>query len=89
MGSFAYRWFFILFYFIAQTVALNVLIAFIIDMFVNQMDEINKKEKADTPTISNNLNKEINQTKIPQEEEEKVEEEEEKEEKKFEESKSI
>ena len=80
MGSFAYRWFFILFYFIAQTVALNVLIAFIIDMFVNQMDEINKKEKADTPTIANNLNKEINHTKIPQEEE--------KEEKKIEESKS-
>ena len=71
MGSFSYRWFFISFYFIAQTIALNILIAFIIDVFVNQMEEIRKKEKTDRLTFAINLNKEYEDIKNSQEEEEK------------------
>jgi len=43
MGSFAYRIFFVSFFVIVVMVCLNVLLAFIIDMFVTQTGELRKK----------------------------------------------
>ena len=74
MGSFSYRFFFISFYLFAVVGGVNLIIAFIIDMFVNQMNAFNQEEKKklDEIKINNPMNYSVKEIKSKMERSSKI-----------------